>query len=89
MDPEPQFERGTTGARRGRRRALVTLVLLVPVVAALAVPLYARVTPRLGGVPFFYWYQAGCVLLAAVCLGAALVLTRSDGQPGGREDASW
>ena len=90
MDQEPQFEQSATGSRRSRRRALLTpVLLLVPVVAALAVPVSSRVTPRLAGVPFFYWFQAACVLLAAVCLGAALVLSR-DGEPtGSREGARW
>lgn len=90
MDPEPQFEHGAAGARRSHRRALLTLVLLlIPVVAALAVPAYSRVTPRLAGVPFFYWFQGGCVLLAAVCLGTALVLSRDSERPAGRERARW
>ncbi|PVG81284.1 hypothetical protein DDE18_19305 [Nocardioides gansuensis] len=89
MDPEPQLEQGTTGEGRRHRRALLTLVLLlIPVVAALAVPVYSRATPRLAGVHFFYWFQAGCVLLAAVCLGTALVLS-GDGERPGREEARW
>lgn len=90
MDPEPRFEESATGSRRRSRRALLTpALLLIPVVAALAVPVYSRVTPRLAGVPFFYWFQAGCVLLAAVCLGAALVLSRDGERPGSREEARW
>jgi len=90
MDPEHQFEQGAAGALRSHRRALLTgVLLLIPVVAALAVPVYARVTPRLAGVHFFYWFQAGCVLLAAVCLGTALALSRDSERPGGREQARW
>jgi uncharacterized membrane protein len=90
MDPEPPFERRAAAAPRSRRRTVLTVVLLlIPVVAALAVPAYARVTPRLAGVPFFYWFQGGCVLLAAVCLGTALVLSRDSERPAGRERARW
>ena len=89
MEPEPELEQGPAGDRRRHRRALLTpVLLLIPVVASLAVPAYAKATPRLAGVPFFYWFQAGCVLLAAVCLGTALVLSRDGERPGGRE-ARW
>ena len=89
MDAGPQLEQGAARARDSHPRALITLgLLLVPVLTALAVPVYSRATPRLAGVPFFYWFQAGCVLLAAVCLATALLVSR-DGEPSGsREEAS-
>ncbi len=42
------------------------LLLLVQVVLALWVPLYNKVEPSFGGMPFFYWFQLGLVLLGAV-----------------------
>jgi len=45
------------------------VLLAIPFVAALWVPLYNRIEPTLGGVPFFYWYQ-----LAWILIGAAIVL---------------
>ncbi len=33
------------------------LLLLLPFAALLYPPLYAHVTPRVFGIPFFYWYQ--------------------------------
>jgi len=45
------------------------LLFLVPFVAVLWVSSYNRITPELGGIPFFYWYQ-----LAWILLGAAIVL---------------
>ena len=45
------------------------LFFLIPFVAMLWVPSYNRVEPELGGIPFFYWYQLGWILL-----GAAVVL---------------
>ena len=44
-------------------------LLAIPFIAALWVPLYNRLEPALGGVPFFYWYQ-----LAWILIGAAIVL---------------
>ena len=45
------------------------LLFLIPFVAVLWVPFYNRTEPALGGIPFFYWYQLGWILL-----GAAVVL---------------
>jgi hypothetical protein len=39
--------------------------LLVPVLALLWVSSYARETPRLGGIPFFFWYQFAWVFLTS------------------------
>ena len=56
-------------------KPLHTLLLLcAPVAAALAVPFYNRVAPTLGGWPFFYWWQAACVLAGALLTGVANVL---------------
>jgi len=45
------------------------LFFLIPFTAMLWVPSYNRIEPELGGIPFFYWYQLGWILL-----GAAIVL---------------
>jgi putative solute:sodium symporter small subunit len=50
-----------------QRRPLYWL-LVVPTVAPLAVPLYNRMDPSLLGVPFFYWYQLACAVLATVVI---------------------
>ena len=34
-----------------------TLLLLIPFIALLWVPFYAKSEPALWGFPFFYWYQ--------------------------------
>ena len=47
--------------------AAVGVLLAIPVVALLWVSSYNKVKPRLGGVPFFYWYQFLWVFLAAAC----------------------
>ena len=56
-------------------RALVGALLLAPVVGLLWVGSYTRQTPRLWGFPFFYWYQLAWVVVGALCLAAAYVLT--------------
>ena len=56
-------------------RAVIGVLLLTPVVALLWVPSYTRVSPRIFGFPFFYWYQLAWVLGGAACLAGAYVLT--------------
>jgi hypothetical protein len=53
---------------------LSLLLLCVPIVAALSVPFYNRVTPTLGGWPFFFWWQTGCVLAGALLTGVAYLI---------------
>jgi hypothetical protein len=64
------MRRGTAGVR-----VVIGVLLLIPCVALLWVPSYTRVTPRLFGFPFFYWYQLAWVLGGAACLAGAYVLT--------------
>lgn len=44
-------------------------LLLVPYVALLAVPWYARPAPALWGFPFFYWYMFLWVILTSALTG--------------------
>jgi hypothetical protein len=60
--------------RHGRNRAAHWL-LLIPFVAPLLTPLANHLDPELWGVPFFYWYQLGCVLLAIGVLSLVYALT--------------
>ncbi len=41
------------------------ILLAIPIVALCWVSTYARETPRLGGVPFFFWYQFLWVFITA------------------------
>lgn len=51
-----------------RRFSPVYLFLLIPYVAFGWVPFYNRVTPELFGIPFFYWWQMGWIVLTAACI---------------------
>jgi hypothetical protein len=58
--------------------ATAGVLLLVPLVALAIVPVYSRVTPRLWGFPFFYWFQLLWVFLAPAFTWAAfLVIQRA------------
>jgi hypothetical protein len=63
---------------------LAGVLLAIPIVALTWVSSYARETPRLGGVPFFFWYQFLWVFLCAGMTYAAhrLVLAARKPQPG-------
>lgn len=50
----------------GHRRVPRGALLVLPFAGLLYPPMYARREPELGGVPFFYWYQLGWVVLSAV-----------------------
>ncbi|RQO46089.1 hypothetical protein DBV08_18270 [Rhodococcus sp. KBW08] len=52
------------------KKILCGLLVLTPVVLALSVPLYQRVEPTLGGIPFFYWFQMTMAIAAACGCGA-------------------
>ena len=58
-----------------RGRGLWNLLFLIPVVS-LYPPLYNRIEPRLFGMPFFYWFLMGCILLSAICTFLVYRLTR-------------
>jgi hypothetical protein len=46
--------------------AVAAVLLLIAVAATLIVPIYARITPKLGAFPFFYWYQLILVPVIAI-----------------------
>ncbi len=54
-------------------------LLLIPFVALLWLPFYARRTPALFGFPFFYWYQFAWVFLGAAITGLVYALTTTSG----------
>jgi hypothetical protein len=75
----------TPGRRLPTRTALTAASLLaIPVLALLAVPLYARATPKLWGLPFFYWYQFLWVFLAAGLTYTAFVVIQRARRAGQR-----
>ena len=51
-------------------------LLLIPIVMPLLTPLYNRLTPELWGIPFFYWYQLGCAVLATIVIAVVYQLTK-------------
>lgn len=52
-------------------------LLVVPFVATLVPPFYARSTPELFGFPFFYWYQLAWIVISAILVWFVYTATRS------------
>jgi len=63
-----------TPAASPARWALCVVLVMVPVVLALCVPLYQRTTPKLAGVPFFFWFQMLMAVAAAIACGTTYLL---------------
>ena len=75
-------------AQRRKRRAgtgtwvLLGVLLAVPIVGPLLVPVYARLDPDLGGVPFFFWFQFAMIPVAALFTTLAYrVIVKVEGSP--------
>ncbi len=70
QNPDPRWKITPT-------KWVVAGILLLGIVVPLLVPTYARVSPRLFGFPFFYWYQLMWVFIAAgLCALSYLLLKR-------------
>lgn len=54
--------------------AVTTVLLGATIVGLLWVSSYAHITPKLAGVPFFYWYSILWLLINAVCQYVAYLL---------------
>jgi hypothetical protein len=76
-DPRPPAEGGRP-ARTGPAWRWY-LLLVPPFVGTLWVPFYNSVEPRLGNVPFFYWYQLAWIVGGAVLTATVYFATREDG----------
>lgn len=59
------------------KMVLAGILLLIPIVALMAVPTYARTEPTLFGFPFFFWYQFVWVFLCSAMTWTAYKLTLS------------
>ncbi|MBW4042897.1 MAG: DUF3311 domain-containing protein [Acidobacteria bacterium] len=56
----------------------VLVILAVGITLPLIVPIYARSTPALFGLPFFYWYQMLWVVIEAVLLLVCYRILRAE-----------
>lgn len=61
-------------------RLFATFCVLAPTVAVIAVPTYNSADLKLGGFPFFYWYQLLWVVITGVLMVAAYWAIKIDGE---------
>ncbi len=66
--------------KRSTRRMSWRWLLIVPLVLPLLVTFYNRMEPRLWGVPFFYWAQMACALIAMVAITLVFQLEKARGR---------
>jgi len=63
--------------QRARRFNPWYLLLLVPLVM-LVTPWFNRATPKIAGLPFFYWFQFLFVLVGVACVWIVYLVTRHE-----------
>jgi hypothetical protein len=56
------------------------LLLVVPFVGTLWVPFYNSLEPRLGGIPYFYWYQFLWIGISVTLTAVAYYATKDSEQ---------
>jgi len=61
---------------RGERWSWWYLLFLVQFVVVLWPPFFNKIEPAVLGLPFFYWFQLLCVLLAAIFNAVIYLVTR-------------
>jgi len=64
---------------------LICVILAPAVILPLWVGLYDKDEPRLGGWPFFFWFQMALIILSAVLTVIAFALSRA----ADRKDREW
>jgi Protein of unknown function (DUF3311) len=69
--------------------AAIFVLVAASICCTLIVPIYARITPKIGDFPFFYFYLLAYMPLAAIALWLAAILQRRLATPadGGASDA--
>ena len=78
MATDPRDMR-TRGPARPTPYIVSGVLLVLGIALPLIVPMYASMEPRLGGMPFFYWYQMLLVPIEAAVIGICyLLVTRED-----------
>ena len=65
------------------------ILLLIAVIGAFWVPIYARATPKLGDFPFFYWFLLIWMpVVMLLCYLAYLLMRTKPGRTAGQPDGT-
>ena len=76
---DPGFDQRSAvdnGHVRFRLRHLWYVLLLIQFPAVLVTGIYTRETPKISGIPFFYWYQFAWIIVSVILTGIVYVATR-------------
>ncbi|GAB3568161.1 DUF3311 domain-containing protein [Spelaeicoccus albus] len=68
----------TRGPARPAPYITAGVLIAVAIVMPLCVPIYARMDPTLGGIPFFYWYQMLWVIGDAILVTIAYFVVKKE-----------
>jgi hypothetical protein len=68
--------------------AAIFVLVAASICCTLIVPIYARVTPKIGDFPFFYFYLLAYVPAAAIALAVAGLLQRRLAPPADADGGS-
>ncbi|XSG82622.1 MAG: DUF3311 domain-containing protein [Methyloligella sp. ZOD6] len=66
--------------KTGWRHHWARFLFAIPFLVVLSVPLYDRLAPELLGIPFFYWFQLGFVLVGALIVALVYAIEKRNGQ---------
>jgi Na+/melibiose symporter-like transporter len=56
--------------------AIIAILVAGSILCTLIVPIYASVTPKVGGWPFFYFYLLACIPFVVIALCVTVLLQR-------------
>jgi hypothetical protein len=76
--PHSGTERDDHLRRSGINLRPANLLLLIPLIGTLFPMFYNRDSPRLGGMPFFYWYQLVWIPISVTVTLVVYRATRGD-----------
>jgi hypothetical protein len=69
----------TRGPARSGPYIVTGILLAIAIVIPLYVPAYSLDEPRLGGMPFFYWYQMGWIPVTSALVAVSYwLVTKED-----------
>ena len=68
--------------------AAVAVLITASILGTLIVPIYARITPKIGDWPFFYFYLIAYIPVAAIILWIVNLLQRRLRQPADGADGA-
>ncbi len=70
-------ERDRSGTGRSVRTVVAFVLLLGECVVILVPSIYGRLTPKLFGIPFFYWFQLLWIIVGMAVTGLAYLLMQN------------